>query len=86
MRSSGVASSLVDTRVLLRWSSLVYRYTRWSQGSQDARERENHRERSVHRGGVSHSESIVDTICRESVEIFGKCCFEQRRRGSVRTL
>jgi hypothetical protein len=84
MRSSGVASSLIDTRVLLRWSSLVCRYTRGSQGSQDAREREDNRERSVHRGGVSHSESIVDTVCRESVENVGKYCFGQGRRGSMR--
>ena len=66
--SEGLASSLVVTRGQLRWSCLVCRHARDSQGSQDAEGRASSRKGNVHRVGISHSESVIEFVCRESVK------------------
>ena len=63
--SESLASSLVGTRGELRWSCLVCRHARDSQGSQDAGGRASSTEGNVHRVGISHSEAMVEFVCRE---------------------
>lgn len=66
--SESLASSLVGTRGELRWSCLVCRHARDSQGSQDAGGRASSTEGNVHRVGISHSEAMVEFVCREGVK------------------
>lgn len=66
--SEGLASSPVGTRGQLRWSCLVCRHARDSQGSQDVGGRASRRKGNVHRVGISHSESVVEFACCESVK------------------